>query len=331
MSRQPQLYPWTRPQAQRVLQGIDRLPHAFLLNGPRGLGKAQFAALLSVVLSCKRPDLANATACGTCQNCRLLAAGNHPDVRWVAPLEEGKAITIDEIRELADLLQLRPHIGQRKIVIISPAEAMNSNAANSLLKVLEEPPSDSLLLLVTADPTRLPATVRSRCQRLTFTTPERRVALEWIQATAGLPGEQAQVLLDLAGGATLRALELTHNDFLNVRGELLSDVENLAQKRADPLACAARWKAHGARLCLDWLQGGIMDLIRIGAAPRCEGIVNRDVRERLHVLQKRLDLKQLFRFLETVSDSRNLAGGPLDDLLLLEDVLIRWTRLAQHP
>ena len=69
MSRQPQLYPWTRPQAQRVLQGIDRLPHALLLSGPRGLGKAQFAALLSVVLSCERPDLASATACGACQNC----------------------------------------------------------------------------------------------------------------------------------------------------------------------------------------------------------------------------------------------------------------------
>jgi len=326
----PQLYPWTGAQARQMMQNIDRLPHALLLVGPRGLGKAAFAAHMAHVLSCEHPDRAAPASCGACQNCRLFAAGNHPDIRWVVPLEQGKGIGVDQIRALAEFLQLRPHIGRNKIVIISPAEAMNINAANSLLKLLEEPPADSLLLLVSCDATRLPATVRSRCHRIGFRIPARHEALSWLQSIEGFPSAHAESLLDLGGGAPLRALELEQQSFLAVRSELLGDVEALGSQRADPLACAARWKSHGARRCLEWLEAGVMDLVKINMAPPGEGLVNWDSRERLHVLQKRLNLKQLLRFLETVSESKNLLGGPLDELLLLEDVLIRWCRLAQH-
>ncbi len=330
MTGQPQLYPWTRAQAGRLTQNIERLPHALLLTGPRGLGKAAFAAQIAHLLSCTDPDRTALSSCGKCQNCRLLAAGNHPDVRWVVPPEEGKVIGVDQIRALAEFLQLRPHIGQLKIVIISPAEVMNINAANSLLKILEEPPADSLLMLVCSDTARLPATVRSRCHRMAFDAPERREALDWLLTVEGLASDQAEPVLDLAHGAPLLAIELARDGFLTIRGELLGDIEALGGQTADPVSCAARWKSHGARRCLEWLEGGVMDLIKINMAPPGEGLVNRDARERLHVLQKRLNLKQLIRFLETVSEGRNLLGGPLDELLLLEDILIRWTRLAQH-
>ncbi|MHB8257943.1 MAG: DNA polymerase III subunit delta' [Acidiferrobacterales bacterium] len=324
------LYPWTLGQARRITQDTERLPHALLLAGPRGLGKAACAAHVAQVLSCEHPDGAAPSSCGTCQNCRLLAAGTHPDVQWVVPAEEGKAIAIDQIRALAQFLHLRPHIGQRKIVVISPAEAMKTHAANSLLKLLEEPPPDSLLFLVSSDPVRLPATVRSRCQRVTFPRPARSEALAWLRAIEGFPGEQAELLLELAGGAPLQAVALQQDGFLAVRGELLEDIETLGTGKGDPVSCAARWKSHGARRCLEWLEGGVMDLIRIGMAPAHGTLANRDSSERLHVLEKRLNLKQLFRFLEAVSESRHLLDGPADELLLLEDVLIRWSRLAQQ-
>ncbi len=326
----PLLYPWTRDQARQLLQDTERLPHALLVTGPRGLGKAAFAAQIAHLLSCTDPDRTALSSCGKCQNCRLLAAGNHPDVHWVVPPEEGRVIGVDQIRALAEFLQLRPHIGRLKIVIITPAEVLNINAANSLLKILEEPPADSLLMLVGSDMARLPATVRSRCQRIAFAAPQRRAALDWLLAIDGFASNQAEVVLDLAHGAPLLALELARDGFLTIRGELLGDIEALGARAADPVSCAARWKSHGARRCLEWLEGGVMDLIKINMAPPGEGLVNYDARERLHVLQKRLNLKQLIRFLETVSEGRNLLGGPLDELLLLEDVLIRWTRLAQH-
>ncbi|MHB8346186.1 MAG: DNA polymerase III subunit delta' [Acidiferrobacterales bacterium] len=330
MSTGARLYPWTLPQAQRITQDIGRLPHALLLSGPRGLGKTACAAHLAQVLSCEQPDYAAQSSCGNCQNCRLLAAGTHPDVQWVEPAEEGKVITIDQIRALAQFLYLRPHIGRLKIVIISPAEAMNTNAANSLLKLLEEPPPDSLLFLASSDPVRLPATVRSRCQRLAFSTPARREALAWLGAIEGFPGDQAELLLELAGGVPLRALALHQDGFLGVRSKLLEDMEALVAGKQEPVSCAGRWKAHGARRSLEWLEGGIMDLIRIGMAPGHETLANRDSGERLHVLKKQLNLKQLFRFLDAVSESRRLLDGPADQLLLLEDVLIRWSRLARQ-
>ncbi|MHB8455151.1 MAG: DNA polymerase III subunit delta' [Acidiferrobacterales bacterium] len=326
----PLLYPWTRAQARHLMQNVERLPHALLVTGPRGLGKVAFAAQIAHLLLCADPDGTALSSCGKCQNCRLLAAGNHPDMHWVVLLEEHKVIGVDQIRALAEFLQLRPHIGRLKIVIISPAEAMNINAANSLLKILEEPPADSLLMLVSSDTARLPATVRSRCHRIAIAAPDRPAALDWLLAGEGFASGQAEAVLDLAHGAPLLALELARDGFLAIRGELLADIEALGAQAADPVSCAARWKSHGARRCLEWLEGGIMDLIKINMASPGEGLVNYDSRERLHVLQKRLNLKQLIRFLETVSEGRNLLGGQLDELLLLEDVLIRWTRLAQH-
>ncbi len=325
-----QLYPWTREAARRLTRDIERLPHALLLAGPRGLGKDAFAAQMTQILSCTQPDMVAPAACGVCQNCRLLAAGTHPDVQWVTPADERKAITVDQIRALAEFLHLRPHIGQRKLVVISPAEAMNIHAANSLLKLLEEPPPDSVLMLVGADAARLPRTVLSRCQRVVFFPPARSEALAWLRAADRVPGGEAELLLDLAGGAPLRALTLQQDGFLPVRSELLGDMEALGTGKADPVSCAARWKAHGARHCLEWLEGGIMDLIKIGMASAPRRLVNPDAGERLHVLKKRLDLKQLFRFLEVVSGGRRLLDGPADELLLLEDILIRWSRLARQ-
>ncbi len=331
MSTDARLYPWTLTQAQRITQDIGRLPHALLLTGPPGLGKTACAAYLAQVLSCEKLDNATQSSCGSCQSCRLVAAGTHPDIQWVEPAEEGKVITIDQIRVLAQFLHLRPHIGRLKLVIISPAEGMNAHAANSLLKLLEEPPPDSLLFLASSNPARLPATVRSRCQRLAFSRPVRSEALAWLQAIEGFPpDDQAELLLQLAGWAPLRALALHQDGFLAVRSELLDDVEALVTGKEEPVSCAGRWKAHGARRSLEWLEGGIMDLIRIGMAPGHGTLVNHDSGERLHVLKKRLDLKQLFRFLEAVSESRHLLDGPADQLLLLEDVLIRWSRLARQ-
>jgi DNA polymerase-3 subunit delta' len=138
----------------------------------------------------------------------------------------------------------------------------------------------------------------------------------------------AGVLLGLTGGAPLRALALAEGDFLAGREALLEDLEGLARGAGDPLACAGRWKAFGAALALTWLQGLLADLIRSRQAPAA-ALGNHDLRGRLHDLQKQLNLNQLYRFFDSVSESRNFLGGPLDELLLLEDILIRWARLTR--
>ena len=158
------LPPWLRGIWAQLAPALaaGRLPHALLLAGPEGLGKMAFAQALGEALLCEspRPDH---HACGHCRACRLLAAGSHPDLHVVVPAEEGKAIRVDAIRELIGFAALTPQFGGRRVLRLAPAELLNVNAANALLKTLEEPPPHVKFLLATTDPQKLPVTVLSRC------------------------------------------------------------------------------------------------------------------------------------------------------------------------
>ena len=226
------LHPWNEAKAVAFLRDRQRLPHALLFAGPKGLGKNAFAVWLAQLLFCTNPS-AKGTTCGHCQDCRLFAAGSHPDLHVVqpeaifkssgslmaqyalryAPTEKSKeskdstVIRIDQIRSLIEAAQTRPQIGACTVMLLSPADTMNVNAANSLLKLLEEPPPDSYLILVADRPARLPATIRSRCALMEFRVPPVEDALTWLQ-TQGLSGVNARLLLELAGGAPLAALAL---------------------------------------------------------------------------------------------------------------------------
>jgi DNA polymerase-3 subunit delta' len=202
--------PWQEARWERVqsLRGAGRLPHALLISGPGGTGEGRFAdALMQALLCTAAPAMA---PCGTCHACHEYMAGTHPDAVRVEPEEAGKAIGIDRVRELTGRLNLTSG-GRSKVARIEPADAMTLAAANSLLKTLEEPPGDSVLLLVSERPARLPATVRSRCQRITFGLPDREQAFGWLRSQPGL--EQPERWLDRAGGAPLRALEMAHSEF----------------------------------------------------------------------------------------------------------------------
>ena len=348
------LHPWNKAKAAPFTRDRGRLPHALLFAGPKGLGKNAFAAWLAQFLLCANPS-AEGTACGHCQGCRLFAAGSHPDLHVVQPeaiykssgtliaqyalryppaekskeSKDSTVIRIDQIRSLIEAAHTRPQIGACSVMLLSPADTLNVNAANSLLKLLEEPPPDSYLILVADRPARLPATIRSRCTRLEFHAPLPEAALAWLQ-TQKLSGGEGRLLLELAGGAPLAALALAESGFLGQRTVLLDDMEKLAGGQSDPLACAARWKPFGAERCLLWLQGWLSDLAVTAMQADAVRLHNPDLRPRLQALEKRLDLKQLFQFIEGVARGRALLGGPLDEQLLLEDILIRWTELRRH-
>ena len=348
------LHPWNKTKAATFLHDRQRLPHALLFSGQKGTGKNAFAIWLAQFLFCIKPSAAG-TTCGDCQGCRLFAAGSHPDLRVVQPeavykssgtllaqyalryqpadkskeSKDSSVIRIDQIRSLIEDAQTRPQIGACTVMLLSPADTMNVNAANSLLKLLEEPPPDSYLILVADRPARLPATIRSRCARIEFRAPPAEAALAWLQ-TQGQSDANARLLLELAGGAPLAALEFAESEFLTQRTMLLDDMEKLANGQGDPLGCAARWKPLGADRCLLWLQGWLSDLIVTAMPVGAKRLHNPDLGARLQAVEKRLDLKQLFQFSAGVARSRSLLGGPLDEQLLLEDLLIRWTELCRH-
>ena len=290
--------PWHEPLWRQVQQrrAADRLPHALLLAGPAGLGKLAFAKRLARALLCETPD-GEGDACGRCRSCRLFQAGSHPDYRMEQPAEEGKAIRIDPIRELCAFLGFTAQYGGYKIALLEPADRLNLNAANSLLKTLEEPPGDCLLLLVTAHPARLPATVRSRCQKVSFVPPPPSVARAWLAARMN-GGPDPQVLLDIAGGAPLAALAYADGERWRRRQELVEHYEQVLAGRADPVRAAELWMQGDVAENLRWLIGWHTDLIRLKMNPDVIHLSNPDLRSVLRRWTDSQPLRALFERLD---------------------------------
>lgn len=267
---------WRRIQQRRI---AGRLPHALLLSGPAGLGKGAFARRLARALLCDRPD-ADGEACDQCRSCRLFRAGSHPDYSVVRPEEDGKIIKVDQVRALCGFLGYTTQYGGYKIALLEPADRLNVNAANSLLKTLEEPPGNSLLLLVTAQPARLPATVRSRCQTIGFDPPAMAVAVSWLAARVQ-DGLEPAALLEIAGGAPLAALVQADGERWRRRRELFEHYEHVLAGRADPIRAAESWTRGDLAENLRWLVGWHADLIRLKMSSEPPRLGNPDLRSAL--------------------------------------------------
>ncbi|MFW5970251.1 MAG: DNA polymerase III subunit delta' [Halofilum sp. (in: g-proteobacteria)] len=295
------LPPWQEESWARVcrLHDTGRLPHALLISGPGGTGEGLFADTLMQALLC---TAATATApCGDCNACREYAAGTHPDAVRVDPEESGKAIGIDRIRELTGRLNLTSG-GRAKVARIEPAESMTLAAANSLLKTLEEPPGDSILLLVSERPARLPATVRSRCQRITFGLPPRDLALAWLHDREAIADPEHW--LDRAGGAPLRALAMAEAAFdetplvaalVQALGEGRIDRASLDAGNAVPLAQS-----------IAVLAAAVEDMIRLRLASDPPLRMPME-RQRLSGTAAKVDVRALFDYLDEL---RRSVPGP---------------------
>jgi DNA polymerase III subunit delta' len=323
-------YPWQESQWQqlRAAHAQGRLSHALLLTGPEGIGLEQFSYSLAARLLCKDIQ-SNQTACGLCKPCILFQAGNHPDIIDIQPEEKGKQIKVDEIRQLVDFIHMKSHFSEYKLVIINPAEAMNRSAANSLLKTLEEPPPDSLLILLSSQPALLPVTIRSRCQRVNFSTIGTGEALQWLQSRLGEQQALAAELLLMAKGAPLKALSLLETDGIEQQQLILEDMESLRLRQSDPVKIAAKWLSQDATEVIKHLLDLfiIMSRLKLGAPGN-----NSTVHRHLQRLINGLDLVQLIACYDVLLRNYHALIGPisLNKQGLLEDFIISWQSIAEQ-
>jgi DNA polymerase-3 subunit delta' len=317
---------WARLQRARR---STRLPHALLLTGPSGVGKRRLARHLVASLLCAHAD-EQGTPCGECADCALLGAGTHPDLVSVVPDEEGKSgeIKVSAIRELAGTDALTPHRGAWKLILIEPAERMNLSAANALLKTLEEPTRGTLILLVSERPSRLPATIRSRCQTFTVPLPDASTALSWLAPRIAV-GE-ARTLLRMARGAPLRALGLADEGRLSQRDQLFAGFIAVSRGQRDPVAEAAAWNKLEPEILLDWLGGWVVDLLRLTVNRSSEALTNPDKASELASVAGVIDPALGHHYLQRVwaAAAEDLAN--LNRLLLCESLLIEWRRLTRR-
>lgn len=203
--------PWQADPWSRIKQQLDtgQLPHALLLAGPRHTGKERLALSLSRLLLCHEPD--GGLNCGRCHACELSASGNHGDFRWLQPGDKSRVIKIDQVREVVEFGNKTAAFGRRKVVVLTPADSMNTSAANALLKSLEEPAADTYLILVCHRLQGVPATIRSRCQLLKLPVPGREESLQWLDLMTGERVASEQ-LLAVADQRPLLAEQLFRDD-----------------------------------------------------------------------------------------------------------------------
>jgi DNA polymerase-3 subunit delta' len=310
---------WARLQAGRR---AGRLAHALVLHGAAGLGKRSFAEAFAASVLCRHGD-ANGVPCGLCGECQLLAAGTHPDITRVEIPEDKKEIGVDRIRELRDIVTLRSHRAGFKIIIIDPADAMNVNACNALLKTLEEPSGDSLLMLVATRIGALLPTVRSRCQSIAFPTPPRADAEAWLRGVLAAP-DDAPALLALADGAPLRARYFAEQNALTAAGNVVRDLEAVATGAAHPAAVAENWLKSDIPTTLSWVGGVVGDLVRLKFEGSPSLINNVSRTSALPELVRRIDARRLFEMLDRVREAQRDAGTSLNQQMVLEGMLLLW-------
>ncbi len=318
-----QLYPWQQAIWQRLhtAHKAGRLPHALLFTGADGLGKNQFATAFAQSLLCNALS-DSGRPCGQCRGCHLCQVGNHPDYKRIEPEEAGKAIKIDTIRAFVDKGVLTAQMGGYKVVVIEPADAMNSAAANSLLKTLEEPVPWTVIILVTSCPGRLPATVRSRCQRTTFPVPPRKEAIVWLKAQ--IEQGDPSLFLAMASGAPLLAKSLAAPELLQERAQMMAEFQAALNGQQDPVVIANRWDKLELARVLNWMNSWLIDMLRLKFKAQPPSLYNPDQCQCLQVMAQVLDSKVLYSMLDRVYEANRTLNSQLNSLMVLEGILLAW-------
>ena len=265
--------PWLQAPLQQFesAHGAGRLGHGWLLAGPRGVGKinlALFAARRLLEGSDGDVRLLEADEVSTAMAERHEPADRHPDLHWVFPEAKRNTLTVEQIRIAAQSLSLTSLTGQSRVLVLEPADAMTTAAANALLKTLEEPGADTYLLLISHQPGRLPATIRSRCQSLSVRCPPHAETLTWLNG-AGKDPEAVDwfPLLEAARGAPFRAIDYQRSDLSIFYKKLETVFHEISTYRTDPQAVADTWLAGDTEAALSWLSARLQSIIRARLAP----------------------------------------------------------------
>jgi DNA polymerase-3 subunit delta' len=331
--------PWLWPAQQRLRAAwtAQRLPHSLLVLSVPGLGAEHLANWITALALCESGD---SRPCGVCASCQLLRADSHPDSHRVRLEEDAHQIKVDQVRGLIESLALKSYRGGFKVGVIEGAESLNVNGANAFLKTLEEPTANTVLIMIARPNHRLPATIASRCLRLTLQPPTADMAAAWLRERSATHGEAAnarapaanaqgsnalaarswEAALALAGGAPLLALEMDAAGLAALDADMRESLSQLSAGAVDVSLLAERWLKSDPGLRITWLENWITrrvhDWIGAGASHQSAEPV------RLPAALLKPKIRALFELLDAARDLRRLASTGMNQQLALEALLL---------
>lgn len=344
------IYPWQIVDWQKLIRQSHE-PRALLFKGRKGTGKLAFARIFAQFLLCESPT-STGEACNCCPGCRWFEQDSHPDFYQIEPevlslsqdetgSGEGSAssvhedaggkarkkprqqIGVEQIRALAESMHLTSHRSGNKVILIHPAETMNTAAANALLKNLEEPPAQTFFILISHRPQQLLPTIVSRCQQMTLTAPDRDIALAWL----GQQGvTQPEICLAAAGGAPLAALEYDQADFLARYRMFIREIS--MPEKLDPVVLAEETDRQKNELpvVVNWLQKWCYDLVSFRMTGKIR--YHPDMESVIEPLSLRIETGAMIRFVRTLANTWQLSHYPLNSRLFVEEMLISYAKLV---
>jgi DNA polymerase-3 subunit delta' len=319
--------PWLQGAQQRLRAAwaAQRLPHSLLLLSVPGLGAEQLANWITALALCESSD---ARPCGVCASCQLLRADSHPDSHRVRIEEDAHQIKVDQVRTLIESLAFKSYRGGFKVGVIEGAEALNANGANAFLKTLEEPTANTVLIMIARPTHRMPATIASRCLRLTLQRPSADMATAWLRAHGSANAAAAGAVtarswdaaLALAGGAPLLALEMDAAGIATLDADMRESLSQLTAGSVDVTLLAERWLKSDPGLRITWLENWITRRVHewIGAGTSHQSAEP----VRLPAALLKAKIRALFELLDAARDLRRLASTGMNQQLALEALLL---------
>lgn len=324
-----EVVPWLSGCWQHLCQlhQSKRLPHALIVHGTRGCGKARFATAFAHFLLCHQPH--GDQPCGHCRGCELNAVNGHPDLYRLQPEEAGKPIKVDQIRALTDFIFSTAQQGGYRVVVIDPTDAMNVAAANALLKMLEEPGRNTVLMLLTDRIGQVMPTIKSRCQRVECPLPSEAEAVAFVQQALSLDEDAARNILRINNGAPMAALAYESLGMASWRTELIKGLADVLKKRRTVVDVAQSWQKADLEVMLAWFYGLLVDIAR-ARLTESEALRQEDAFNMLLAVTRKCNTHRLFQLADIVRDERKglMLRQNSNKQMLLERLLLEWASIS---
>jgi DNA polymerase-3 subunit delta' len=316
-------YPWHQSSWDKIVtaRSNNHLPHALLLSGAEGIGKLDFAKKLVTSFLCTAPI--NNKACQNCQSCKTYHSGANPDFLNIELLEGKQQIGVDQIRKLSEFINYTRSFNAYRVVLLNPVERMNQNSANSLLKSLEEPASNTIIILVATHLSRILPTIKSRCQLITLASPSRKQAITWMKAQSP-ELSNAEECLSMAHGHPVTALKITEEDQSNRQGfaeELLA----VCQQQKTITEVAKKWEKFDHSELLNWQITWVQSFIKKQMIPTLDDTAEaHNLSEVLSKLSDTVSEHHQWSLYQQLIMQKQYIHTSVNSLLFIETMLLLW-------